>query len=150
MAFPWSCVAQQSAFYQDAKAKVERVVKKSHVQNPCSCPFWVMLLCWLLMRQVPPECDINIAVSGCSGFATSTQKGQFMAMFISCFKGTYLITPSVNQFKTEKEYVEMLRKVLQGRGPNGFEIWHQRTNCRLKNPNHRLGNINKINIMVNS
>ena len=42
----------------------ERVVKKSHVQNPCSCPFWGMLLCRRLMRQVPPECDINFATNG--------------------------------------------------------------------------------------
>ena len=32
-----------------------------------------------IMRQVPLERDINIAVNGCSGFATSTQKGPFMA-----------------------------------------------------------------------
>ena len=35
--------------------------------------------------------DINIAENGCSGFATSTQKGPFMAMLISRSKGTYLI-----------------------------------------------------------
>ena len=44
------------------------------------------------MRQVPLDWrDINIAVNGCSGFATSTQKGPFMAMLISRFRGTYLI-----------------------------------------------------------
>ena len=37
------------------------------------------------------ERDINIAVNGCSGFATSTQKGPFMAMLISGSRGTYLI-----------------------------------------------------------
>ena len=42
------------------------------------------------LRQVPLECDINIAVNGCSGFATSTQKGPFMAMLISHARGTYL------------------------------------------------------------
>ena len=43
------------------------------------------------MRQVPLERDINIAVNGCSGFATSTQKEPFMAMVISRSKGTCLI-----------------------------------------------------------
>ena len=43
------------------------------------------------MRQVPLERDINIAVNGCSGFATSTQKGPFMAMLLSRSRGTYLI-----------------------------------------------------------
>ena len=43
------------------------------------------------MRQVPPECDINIAINGCSGLATSTRKGPFMAMFISRSRGTYFI-----------------------------------------------------------
>ena len=43
------------------------------------------------MRQVPLERDINIAVNGCSGFATSTQKLPFMAMLISRSRGTYLI-----------------------------------------------------------
>ena len=43
------------------------------------------------MRQVPLERDINIAVNGCSGFTTSTQKGPFMAMLISLSRGTYLI-----------------------------------------------------------
>ena len=48
---------------------------------------------WMLhrmtMRQFPLERDINIAVNGCSGFATSTKKGPFMAMLISCSRGTY-------------------------------------------------------------
>ena len=35
------------------------------------------------MRQLPLERDIFIAVNGCSGFATSTQKEPFMAMLIS-------------------------------------------------------------------
>ena len=35
----------------------------------------VKLLRHFPMRQEPLERDINIAVSGCSGFATSTQKG---------------------------------------------------------------------------
>ena len=44
------------------------------------------------MRQGPLERDINIAVNGCSGFfATSTQKGPFMAMLISRSRGTYII-----------------------------------------------------------
>ena len=43
------------------------------------------------MRQVPLERDINIAISGCFEFATSTQKGPFMAMLISCSRDTYLI-----------------------------------------------------------
>ena len=43
------------------------------------------------MRQVPLERDINIAINGCSGFATSTQKGPFTAMLISHSRGTYLI-----------------------------------------------------------
>ena len=43
------------------------------------------------MRQVPLERDTNIDVNGCSGFATSTQKGLYMAMVISRSRGTYLI-----------------------------------------------------------
>ena len=43
------------------------------------------------MRQVPLERDTNIAVNGCSGFATSTQKAPFTAMLISRSRGTYLI-----------------------------------------------------------
>ena len=43
------------------------------------------------MRQVPLERDINIAVNGCSGFATSTQKGPFTAMLISRSRGICLI-----------------------------------------------------------
>ena len=46
------------------------------------------------MRQVPLERDNNIAVNGCSGFATSTRKGPFTAMLISCSKGTYLTDQS--------------------------------------------------------
>ena len=34
------------------------------------------------VMQVPLERDINIAINGCSGFPTSTQKGPFMAMLI--------------------------------------------------------------------
>ena len=49
------------------------------------------------MRQVPLECDINIAVNGCSGFATSTQKGPFMAMLISCSRGTCFIHCSLTR-----------------------------------------------------
>ena len=45
----------------------------------------------ITMKQVPLECDINIAVNGCSGFATSSQKGPFMAMLISHSRGTCLI-----------------------------------------------------------
>ena len=45
----------------------------------------------VLIRQVPLERDINIAVNGCFGFATSTQKGPFTAMLISGSRGTYLI-----------------------------------------------------------
>ena len=43
------------------------------------------------MRQVPLECNINIAPNGCSRLATSTQKGPFTAMLISCSRGTCLI-----------------------------------------------------------
>ena len=43
------------------------------------------------MRQVPLECDINIDANGCSWFATSTQKGPFTAMLLSCSRGPYLI-----------------------------------------------------------
>ena len=43
------------------------------------------------MRQLPLERDINITVNACSGFTTSTQKVPFMAMLISCSRGTYLI-----------------------------------------------------------
>ena len=43
------------------------------------------------MMQVPLERDINIAVNGCSGFATSTQKRPFRGMLISRYRGTYLI-----------------------------------------------------------
>ena len=43
------------------------------------------------MRQVPLESDINIAVNGYSGFATSSQKGSFMTMLISRSRGTCLI-----------------------------------------------------------
>ena len=49
------------------------------------------------MRQVPLELDVNIAINGCSGFATSTQKGPFMAMLISCSRGTYLIAIESNR-----------------------------------------------------
>ena len=43
------------------------------------------------MRQMPLECDINIAITGCSGFATFTQKAPFTAMLMSRSRGTYLI-----------------------------------------------------------
>ena len=43
------------------------------------------------MRQVPLKSDINIAVKECSGFATSTKIGPFMAMLILRSRGTYLI-----------------------------------------------------------
>ena len=55
------------------------------------------------MRQVPLERDINIAVKGCSGFATSTQKGPFKAMLISRSSGTYLIVKDPNLVH-QKEY----------------------------------------------
>ena len=48
------------------------------------------------MRQVPLKRDINTAVYGCSGFATSTQKGSFMAMLISRSRGTYLIANKIS------------------------------------------------------
>ena len=48
------------------------------------------------MRQVPLEHDINIVVNGCSGFATSTKNGPFMAMLISRSRGTYLIGIPIN------------------------------------------------------
>ena len=41
---------------------------------------------------MPLERDINIAVNGCSEFATSIQKGPFMAMLISRSRGTYVIS----------------------------------------------------------
>ena len=44
--------------------------------------------------QVPLERDINIVVNGCSGFATSTQKGPFTAMLILHSRGTCLIDHS--------------------------------------------------------
>ena len=45
------------------------------------------------------ERDINIAVDGCFGFTTSTQKGPFMAIWISHSRGTYVIplTPITDQ-----------------------------------------------------
>ena len=43
------------------------------------------------MRLVPVERVINIAVNGCYWFTTSTQKGPFLAMLLSCSRGTYLI-----------------------------------------------------------
>ena len=43
------------------------------------------------MRRMPLEHDIDIAENGCSGFATSTQKGPFTAMLISHSRGTNLI-----------------------------------------------------------
>ena len=43
------------------------------------------------MRQVPLECDINIAVNGCFGFTTSSQERAIMAMLISRSRGTCLI-----------------------------------------------------------
>ena len=43
------------------------------------------------MNQVPLECDIHIAVNGCSWFAIYTQKDPFTAMLISRSRGTYLI-----------------------------------------------------------
>ena len=49
------------------------------------------------MRQVLLERDINIAVNGCSGLATSIQKGPFAAMLISRSRGTYLIRISFHR-----------------------------------------------------
>ena len=60
------------------------------------------------MRQVPLERDINIAVNGCSGFATSTQKGPFMAMLISRSRGTYLICGQLSKFY--RRIVQVLSK----------------------------------------
>ena len=54
------------------------------------------------MRQVPLERDINIAVNGCSGFATSNQKGPFMAMLISGSRGYCLIHPITIDVKLQK------------------------------------------------
>ena len=48
----------------------------------------------LAMGQVPLERDIKIAVNGCSGFTTSTQKGPFKAMLISRSRGTCFISKS--------------------------------------------------------
>ena len=55
--------------------------------------YWIYEYYWgaEVMRQVPLERDINIAVNGCSGFETSTRKEPFMAMLTSCSRGTYLI-----------------------------------------------------------
>ena len=47
------------------------------------------------MRQVPLERDINIAVNGCSGLATSTQKELSTAMLILRSGDTYLILLSL-------------------------------------------------------
>ena len=68
------------------------------------------------MRQVPLERDINIAVNGCSGLATSTQKGPFMAMLISRSRGTYLIAVAAGC----KQWKELLKifKALWGGGIN--------------------------------
>ena len=51
----------------------------------------IFLLPGNAMRHMPLECDNNIAVNGCSGFATSTRKGPFTAMLISCSRCTCLI-----------------------------------------------------------
>ena len=59
-----------------------------HIHTTLKEPFSAALY---IMRRVPLEREINIAVNGCSGFATSTQKGPFMAMLTSCSRGTYLI-----------------------------------------------------------
>ena len=54
------------------------------------------------MRQVPLECDIDIAVNGCSWFATSTQKGPFTAMMISRSRGAYLIGKGFHIVRPQK------------------------------------------------
>ena len=47
---------------------------------------------FISMRHVRLERDINIAINGCSGSTTSTQKGPFKVMLISRSRVTYLIT----------------------------------------------------------
>ena len=54
------------------------------------------------MRQVPPECDIIIAVNKCSGFKTSTQQGPLMAMLIARSRGTCLIIAYFNQLDVSR------------------------------------------------
>ena len=68
------------------------------------------------MRQVPLERDINIAVNGCSGFATSTQKGPLMAKLIShsrdtCFNVSSVFVLSEVQVEVPADPVE---EVLHG------------------------------------
>ena len=47
------------------------------------------------MRQVPLECDINIAVNGPSWVEAANPKHPFTAMWISHSRGTCLIEPVV-------------------------------------------------------
>ena len=63
------------------------------------------------MRQVPLERDINIAVNGCSGFATSTQKVPSMEMLISNSRGTYLIGRAPQYFIIHKHTASDIPKV---------------------------------------
>ena len=70
------------------------------------------------MRHVPLECDINIAVNWCSGFATSTQKGPSTAMLISRSRGTCLLTLRFLSKPPSIKYVFTCSEViLQGRWP---------------------------------
>ena len=52
---------------------------------------------------MPLERDINIAVNGCSGFITSTQKGPFMPMLISRCGGTCLTETRLPLTSVRKE-----------------------------------------------
>ena len=67
------------------------------------------------MGQVPPERDINIVTNICFGFATSIQKGPFMAMLISHSRGTYLIVDNRNiwlyVFASDSEEIDFEIKV---------------------------------------
>ena len=65
------------------------------------------------MRQVPLECDINIAVNGRSGFATSTQKGPFMAMLISRSRGTYLIVHCLIVQRNKDEAINVFPSIYE-------------------------------------
>ena len=66
------------------------------------------------MRQVTIEHDINIAVNGCSWFATSTQKGPFMAMLISHSGGTYLIHTNLATLASTSFYADSCMETLMG------------------------------------
>ena len=85
---------------EDRECKLPHEVTEDSFLNSYSergCIFECTLRSAVRMRQVPLELDINIAINGCSGFATSTQKGPFMAMW-SRSRDTY---PIVGRFSLE-------------------------------------------------